>query len=66
MVCKPHQRFAPVTEGGFTLLEVLVAVSIFGLIAKALRQFDEIDKLPYSLLVQYISHYEGRPRRKRD
>ena len=33
MICKPQQRFAPVSEGGFTLLEVLVAVSIFGLIA---------------------------------
>jgi len=28
-----HQRFTPHASGGFTLLEVLVAVSIFGLIA---------------------------------
>ncbi len=33
MVLKPHQRLVPASSAGFTLLEVLVAVSIFGLIA---------------------------------
>lgn len=70
----PHAREMKVQCGGLLGLEAVMyetespegTADIFELVANALTQFEQIDMLPYSLIMKYISHYEGRPRRKRD
>jgi len=70
----PHAREMKVQCGGLLGLEAIIyetdapegTADIFGLIAKSIREYEEINQLPYSLLMQHIAHYEGRPRRKRD
>jgi len=70
----PHAREMKVQCGGLLGLEAVIyetdspegTADIFGLIAKSIREYEGIDQLPYSLLMKHITHYEGRPRRKRD
>ncbi len=70
----PHAREMKVQCGGLLGLESVIyetehpdgTMDIFGLIAKAIHIYEQLDQLPYSLLVKHIVHFEGRPRRSRE